>query len=37
VLRRKRGVEIAFANVSPRRVLQIATLVGELAEQQVKG
>ncbi len=37
VLRRKRGAGIAFANVSPRRVLQIATLVGELAEQQVKG
>ena len=37
VLRRKRGAGIAFVNVSPRKALQIATLVGELAEQQVKG
>jgi len=37
VLRRKRGAGIAFLNVSPRRALQIAMLVEELAEQQVKG
>jgi len=36
-LRRKRGAGIAFLNVSPRRALQIATLVGELAERQVNG
>lgn len=34
-LRRKRGVGIAFLNVSPRRALQIATLVEELAEQKL--
>jgi PilZ domain len=32
-LHRKRGAGIAFANVSPRRALQIATLVSELAEK----
>jgi hypothetical protein len=32
VLRRKRGVGISFLNVSPRRALQIAMLVEELAE-----
>jgi hypothetical protein len=34
-LRRKRGVGIAFLNISPRRVLQIATLVGELADRNL--
>lgn len=33
-LRRKRGAGVAFVNVSTRRALQIATLVGELAEKQ---
>jgi len=37
VVRRKRGAGIAFLNVSPRRALQIAMLVGELAERQVNG
>jgi hypothetical protein len=37
VVRRKRGAGFAFLNVSPRKALQIATLVGELAQQQVKG
>ena len=32
-LRRKRGAGIAFLNVTPRRALQIASLVGELAEK----
>ena len=35
-LRRKRGVGIAFLNISPRRALQIATLVGELAERNLE-
>jgi len=35
-LRRKRGVGIAFLNVSPRRALQIATLIGELAERNLE-
>lgn len=35
-VRRKRGVGIAFLNVSPRRALQIATLVGELAERNLE-
>lgn len=34
-LRRKRGVGISFLNISPRRALQIATLVGELAERNL--
>ena len=34
-LRRKRGVGISFLNVSPRRALQIAMLVEELAEQNL--
>lgn len=33
-LRPKRGAGIAFVNVSPRRALQIATLVQELAEKK---
>jgi len=33
-LRRKRGAGIVFVNLSPRRALQIATLVSELAEKQ---
>jgi PilZ domain len=32
-LRRKRGAGIAFLNVTPRRALQIASLVDELAEK----
>ena len=32
-LRRKRGAGIVFVNLSPRRALQIATLVSELAEK----
>jgi hypothetical protein len=35
-LRRKCGVGIAFLNVSPRRALQIAELVKELAENSVE-
>jgi len=35
-LRRKRGAGIAFVNVSPRRALQIATLVSELAEKEAR-
>jgi len=34
VLRPKRGAGIAFVNVSPRRAMQIATLVQELAEKK---
>jgi hypothetical protein len=33
-VRKRRGVGIAFLNVSPRRAGQIATLIRELAEQQ---
>jgi hypothetical protein len=33
-VRRKRGAGISFVNVSPRRALQIARLVRELAERQ---
>ena len=33
-LRPKRGAGISFLNVSPRRALQIATMVSELAEQK---
>jgi hypothetical protein len=35
-LRPKRGAGIAFVNVSPRRALQIATLVSELAQQSAQ-
>jgi len=37
VLHRKRGAGIAFVSLSPRRALQIATLVGELAEKKPSG
>ena len=33
-LRRKRGAGIAFLNVSPRRALQISTLIDELASKE---
>jgi two-component sensor histidine kinase len=33
-VRQKRGAGISFVNVSPRRAMQIAGLVGELAENQ---
>jgi len=36
VLRPKRGAGIAFLNVSPRRALQIAMLVTELAEKKAE-
>jgi hypothetical protein len=35
-VRRKRGAGISFLNVSPRRALQIAMLVSELAEQKAE-
>jgi hypothetical protein len=36
VLRPKRGAGISFLNLSPRRALQIAMLVGELAEKNAR-
>lgn len=36
-LRRKRGAGIAFVSVSPRRAMQIAMLVSELAEKKLPG